>query len=226
MKRKNRKKRDWWTGKIHSLDVGERLRLVPYWERGLVPSDRIELIIDPGPAFGAGDHPTTIMALELMESAMEALLGESSSPTMLDVGTGTGVLAIAAMALGTAESVALDIDAAAIFTARRNFTLNGCGSADGLPGPVLPLIGGVESLKGSFHLVAANLAAPVLLRLRDEIVPRVGRMLVLSGIAEALAEEVFSLYGCGELELMKRIEKDGWHAGLLRRTESDRPPGR
>jgi ribosomal protein L11 methyltransferase len=226
LKRKNRKKRDWWTGKIRSLDVGERLRLVPYWERGHVPSQRIELIIDPGPAFGAGDHPTTIMALELMESAIATLHGESSSPNMLDVGTGTGVLAIAGMALGIGESVALDIDAAAIFTARRNFTLNGCGSTGGSAGTVLPLIGGVESVKGSFHLVAANLAAPVLLRLREHIVPRVGRMLILSGIAEALAEEVFSLYGSDDVELLKRIEKDGWHAGLLRRTESGRPPGR
>lgn len=194
------------------------MRLVPYWERGLVYSDRIELVIDPGPAFGSGDHPTTIMALELLESSMHLLLREGHGPTMLDVGTGTGVLAIAGMALGCRLSVALDIDAAAIFTARRNFGLNGYGSPIEEGGPaVVPFIGGVESLRGSFDVAAANLAAPVLLRLKEHIIPRVGTMLILSGIAEALAEEVFSQYVLGELELVTRLDKEGWHAGLLRR---------
>lgn len=220
MRKKNRKKRDWWSGKVRSLDVGGNLRLVPYWERGLVSSDRTELIIDPGPAFGAGDHPTTIMALELVESAIPTLLRECRDPTMLDIGTGTGVLVIAGTALGMGLSVALDIDAAAVFTARRNFALNGCLSPDGEGGPtVLSLIGGVESLRGSFDLTAANLAAPVLLRLRDDIVPRVGRFLVLSGIAEALAEEVFSAYASAGLDVVRRMHKEGWHTGLLSRSK-------
>lgn len=205
-------------GKVRSLDVGRSLRLVPYWERGLGSSNRMELVIDPGPAFGAGDHPTTIMALELLESAIPELSQEDHGPTMLDVGTGTGVLAIAGMALGCRSSVALDIDGAAIFTARRNFALNGYGSPTAGKGPaVLPFIGGVESVRGSFDVVAANLAAPVLLRLKEQIVPRVGTLLVLSGIAEALADEVFCRYTSGELELVKRLDKGGWHAGLLRR---------
>jgi ribosomal protein L11 methylase PrmA len=91
----------------------------------LAVSDRIPLIIDPGPSFGAGDHPTTIMALELLEEAISEESQTGSSPTLLDVGTGTGVLAIAGKSLGTGFTVGLDIDSASVFTARRNVDLNG-----------------------------------------------------------------------------------------------------
>ncbi|MFH1112313.1 MAG: 50S ribosomal protein L11 methyltransferase [Pseudomonadota bacterium] len=125
-KRSKHRKHDtdrWWMGKVRSLDVGERLRLVPFWERGLHVSERTPVIIDPGPSFGAGDHPTTIMALELLEE----VLNEKNvhAPTLLDVGTGTGVLAIAGKLLGTGFTVGLDLDAASVFTARRNLELNG-----------------------------------------------------------------------------------------------------
>ncbi len=104
------------------MDVGDSLRLVPYWERRAHESERIQIIIDPGPAFGGGDHPTTLMALELLEAAARSF--DHCKPSMLDVGTGTGVLAIAAEALGSGFTVGLDIDAAAIFTAKRNVGLN------------------------------------------------------------------------------------------------------
>ena len=117
-------------GRVRSVDVGGSLRLVPYWERGLTKSDRIELIIDPGPSFGAGDHPTTLMALELLEVAISMAEEIGPPPTMLDVGTGTGVLAIAGKMLGTGFTVGLDVDPAAVFIARRNVALNrGCDPA-------------------------------------------------------------------------------------------------
>ncbi|HMK37197.1 MAG TPA: 50S ribosomal protein L11 methyltransferase [Desulfomonilaceae bacterium] len=122
MKKRSSNTHNWWMGKVRSVDAGKKLRLVPYWERGLSPSDRIHIIIDPGPAFGVGDHPTTLMALELLEHAVAET--NRPEPTMLDVGTGTGVLAIAAKALGTGLTVGLDTDPAAVFTAKRNVGLN------------------------------------------------------------------------------------------------------
>ncbi|MBI5569860.1 MAG: 50S ribosomal protein L11 methyltransferase [Desulfomonile tiedjei] len=215
MRRPARAKREGWTGKVRSLDVGENLRLVPYWERGLQKTRRHELIIDPGPSFGAGDHPTTVMALELLERAVAEALARGSSPSMLDVGTGTGVLAIAGRALGTGFTVGLDIDGAAIFTARHNLHLNGLTRGAAEEASVHLFIGGVEAVGGTFTVVAANLAAPTLLRVSRPLRSCVAGLLVLSGIAEAMAEEVLEAYRSAGLALRSSLHRDGWNAALF-----------
>jgi ribosomal protein L11 methyltransferase len=199
---------------VRSVDVGARLRLVPYWERGAAKSDRIELIIDPGASFGAGEHPTTIMALELLELAIGKAKDARPCPDMLDVGTGTGVLAIAAKALGTGFTAGLDVDPAAVFIARRNVELNrdpnlvlGQGNSS-----VELMVGGAECVKGVFDIVAANLAAPTLLNLRDNLVTATGSFLVLSGIADAMVEEVVRSYQSAGLFPVMRKRRDEWNA--------------
>ena len=215
MKRANRPKRAGWTGKVRSLDVGEKLRLVPYWERGLHKTLRQELFLDPGPSFGAGDHPTTIMALELLEKAAADSRARVASPRVLDVGTGTGVLAIAARVLGAGFTVGLDIDGAAIFTARHNLQLNGLGPNPYAKASVHLFIGGVDAVQGKFDIVAANLAAPTLLQVVRPLTGCVERFLVLSGISEAMAEEVLRVYTSSGLELRSTLQKEGWNAALL-----------
>ncbi len=152
-------------GNIRSIEVGEKLRIIPYWEIGLAGSDRLDVIVDPGPAFGAGNHPATVMALQLVEVALDQSSAEAQFPSMLDVGTGTGILAIAGKRLGSGFTVGVDVDSAAIYTARRNLKLNGLTSENS----VELLIGGAESIGGTFHVVSANLVAPVLLKLREEL---------------------------------------------------------
>lgn len=206
-------------GRVRSVDVGTRLRLVPYWERGITKSDRIELIIDPGPSFGAGDHPTTVMALELLEVAVSMAEETGPTPTMLDVGTGTGVLAIAGKVLGTGFTVGLDVDPAAVFIARRNLALNsGCDPAPAEERSSIQMVmGGSESIKGVFDIVAANLAAPTLLNLRDSLVAATGSFLILSGIADAMAEEVVRSYSsAGCFTIMSR-RREEWNAALLQK---------
>lgn len=201
---------------MRSVDVGENLRLVPYWERGIHDSTRIQIIIDPGPAFGGGDHPTTLLALELLEAAMIPLAHQR--PSMLDVGTGTGVLAIAAKALGSGFTVGLDIDGAAVFTARRNLGLN--RPSENYHGDsVVLLLGGSECIRGQFDIVAANVAAPLLLRLRDTLAHATGKYLVLSGIADEMIDAVLAAYDSGDLELTGKAERDGWNAALLKRRQ-------
>lgn len=200
------------------MNVGERLRLVPFWERGLVKSDRIELIIDPGPSFGAGDHPTTIMALELLEQALKARSGQESRPAMLDVGTGTGVLAIAAKALGTGFTVGLDIDSVAVFTAKRNVGLNGLGLLEGESAAGVDLlVGGADCIKARFPIVTVNLVAPVLLRLCEELTARVGETLILSGIADVMASDVLQSYESAGLSVLDHRRREGWNAALFHR---------
>lgn len=206
-------------GRVRSVDVGTRLRLVPYWERGAAKSDRLEVIIDPGPSFGAGDHPTTLMALELLEVATSMAEETGPSPTMLDVGTGTGVLAIAGKALGTGFTVGLDVDPAAVFIARRNLTLNkGCNPASAEEFPAIQMfVGGPESIKGVFEIVAANLAAPTLLKLRDSLVAATGSFLILSGIADAMADEVVRSYSSAGCFTIMRRRREEWNAALLQK---------
>ena len=171
------------------------------------------MVIDPGAAFGSGDHPSTLMGLELLEMAVSRARCEGSSGEMLDAGTGTGVLAIAGRLLGTGFTVGLDIDPAAIFTARRNLRLNGlCRSTDQTECGVELIVGSLDAVRGTFGIVVANLAAPVLLRLFWPLVERTGRSLILSGIADAMADEVIARYCSSGLRLNIGLKRDAWNA--------------
>jgi ribosomal protein L11 methyltransferase len=156
------------------------------------------------------------MALELLEQAMECLRGEERPPSLLDVGTGTGVLAIAGKALGSGFTVAFDPDPAAVCAAGRNFQLNGLWSRQSTSGqsPCL-FVGGIEAVGPRFDLVLVNLVAPVLLRLLDPLAERVDRGLILSGIADPMAERTFTAFGRAGLRMTSRLSRDGWNAALL-----------
>jgi ribosomal protein L11 methyltransferase len=200
--------------------VGEKLRVIPYWETGLATSVRLDVIVDPGPAFGAGNHPATVMALQLVEVALDRSSADAQFPSMLDVGAGTGVLAIAGKRLGSGFTVGVDVDPAAIYAARRNLELNGLTSKDS----VELLIGGAECIRGAFHIVSANLVAPVLLKLRKDLVDLVGRFLIVSGIADAMAPEVLESYGSEGLDLLASMDREGWNAALFARNEGGNLP--
>ncbi|WP_052316012.1 50S ribosomal protein L11 methyltransferase [Desulfomonile tiedjei] len=206
MKRKSRKTQPGATG---CLDVGERLRLVPYWERGIHKTDRLEIVLDPGPAFGIGDHPTTIIALEYLEKAVHVI---GSRPfSLLDVGTGTGVLALAGIAMGSHLTLGLDIDCASVYVARWNLK---CNSPDRESSASF-VVGGVECARGKFDIVTANLAAPTLLRIRDQLSACVGKVLVLSGIAEVMKEQVLDVYSALGLVLKESDGRQEWNGALF-----------
>jgi ribosomal protein L11 methyltransferase len=207
----NRSRRAWWTGRIQSRDVGDSLRIVPYWEERFNPTNRIEVIIDPGPAFGSGDHPATVMALELLEVAIARAFDSGRSPDLLDIGTGTGILAISGKLLGAGFAVGMDTDAAAVFTAKRNLVLNGLDPGDS----VEFFVGHTEAVSAVFDVVTANLNAPLLLNLCEALALRTGRFLIVSGVADAMCAEVFRTYCSGGLDLVQSMTRDGWNAGLF-----------
>jgi ribosomal protein L11 methyltransferase len=158
------------------------------------------------------------MALELLEAAVKKLGGQIPSPTLVDAGTGTGVLSIAGKALGCGFTVGFDIDSAAVFTARRNLRLNGMAHDEGTPDRSVDLfVGGADSIKGLFDIVAANLAAPTLIKLRHGLSELVGTFLILSGIAEVMEDAVVTAYRSANLHLVNQDKKDGWSAALFRR---------
>ncbi len=178
----------YWRDTLRVVQVTERVALVPAWEE---PPDGVAcaLRIDPGMAFGAGDHPTTRLCLQLLEE----LCARGGPPgTALDVGSGTGVLALAAACLGVGRVDALDIDPFGFAACRRNARLNG------LEGRVRPLLLSLDLLEGTYPLILANIVAPQLESLapllRDRLAP--GGRLVLSGFeedGEARVREALSL---------------------------------
>ncbi len=207
----------WWTGGIVPIDVGRSLRIVPYWESWRPRSDRHDLIIDPGASFGAGDHPTTIIALQLLEKIISDLFIYEKAISLLDIGTGTGVLAIGAKALGCDFVVACDVDPCAIHLAQRNVNLNSslCRGKD-LQG-IDFYVGPIDVVRSGFNIVIANLAAPVLLRLKTELLSRSKSYLVLSGIPDPMFDLVRDDFSVEGIRLEGTISLNEWNGFIFRK---------
>jgi ribosomal protein L11 methyltransferase len=173
--------RDWsteWRHQIKSVTVG-RLWVGPPWEKPNAPADKVCLFIEPKMAFGTGDHPTTSLCLAAVDDFMRGHPGA----TVLDVGTGTGVLAFAAKKLGAGRTVAVDNDAVAVELAQECAEENGIAGVE-LSTKTLPAI------DGAFDLVLANILANTLIELAPLIAPRVKQRLVLAGVLVPQAEDV------------------------------------
>lgn len=176
---------DWsesWKALIKSVQVG-RLWVGPPWEAPNAPKDKVRLVIEPKMAFGTGDHPTTSLCLE----AVDAYLAAHPGATVLDVGTGTGVLAIAALKLGAKRAVGVDNDPMSVELARENAAVNQTPQAE-LSGKTL------DQIPGTFDLVLANILANTLVDLAPLIVPKVGDRLVLAGVLAHQRDEVEAAY--------------------------------
>jgi ribosomal protein L11 methyltransferase len=156
------------------------------------------------------------MALELLEASLDRFNYADPPPEVLDVGTGTGVLAIAAKLLGGGLTVCCDLDSAAVFTARINFGHNRIAGRDFKAlGDVKLFVGSADAVKGPFEVVLANLAAPTLVRMSDLLPGLVRSYLILSGIADAMVQAVIDAYDKADLTLVKRLNRAGWNGMLL-----------
>jgi len=174
--------RDWnepWKKRFIPMDVGEQLSILPPWETS--DKSRIPLIIDPGMAFGTGHHETTKACLQLIEKFSKT----SPKDRFLDVGTGTGILAIAASRLGFKAVVGADIDPLAIDAAKRNAELNSLQNVEIQEGTI-------TEVRGSFDMIAANLMSEVLISIAPEIAVRLNYtgIAVLSGMLNGQEDDV------------------------------------
>jgi ribosomal protein L11 methyltransferase len=176
---------DWsnaWKAHIKSVQVG-RLWVGPPWEAQSAPADKVRLVIEPKMAFGTGDHPTTSLCLGAVDDYMSTHPGAS----VLDVGTGTGVLAIAAKKLGAGRVVGTDNDPVSVELARENAVDNGT--------PELELSGKeLTAVEGTFDLVVANILANTLIELAPLIVPKVKDRLLMAGVLAHQKAEVEAAY--------------------------------
>lgn len=170
----------------------------------------VSIVLHDSEAFGTGMHATTALCLE----ALQHLVSDHPPRAVLDVGTGTGVLALAALKLGAARAVGVDIDAAALESARANAELNGVADRLELRA------GGPEAVSGSWPLVLANIRAAELMEMAPVLTRRVssGGHLVLSGIPRAVAEEVAGSYVRLGMAAAGASHRDGWTGLIFRPT--------
>jgi len=211
---------DWannWKTHFKPARIGRRLVIAPTWEEVAISEGDIILRLDPGMAFGTGTHPTTRLCLEAVERIFSPEGPPSRSASLpprdfLDVGTGTGILAIAAAKLGAQKVVAIDIDPDAVEVARENFSLNG------VTGDFLVASTPLEEISGDFDVVAANILAEELARLAFPLLDRLrpGGVLVLSGILTEKEDIVVGAFDRSGLDLTTtRLEE--WSCLCYRR---------
>jgi ribosomal protein L11 methyltransferase len=211
---------DWteaWKQQYHLQRIGRRTIIVPAWETYQPTSDEIVIHLEPGMAFGTGLHPTTRLCLEALETHL------APDCTVLDVGTGSGVLAIAAAKLGADSVLALDADPQAVVVAQQNVEMNGVtaqvtvqhGSLPG--GDVVPrhftVNGQLELLdSGHFDLVVVNILAPVIVGMIGALASRMKAEgeLIASGLIVSQEKEVLKAFRSQGLKVTERAQEKDW----------------
>jgi ribosomal protein L11 methyltransferase len=205
---------DWsetWKQHYRPIFIGERLQIVPAWLEPPDPS-RVSVRIDPGMAFGTGTHPTTQMCLEAIEDFFPLTIPNLQTQVdVIDIGCGSAILSIAALKLGARRALAVDIDAQALESARKNAALNNVVALlEFGKGSLTDVLEGSYSFKHA-PIVIANILAPVIVRMLGEglgdLLNQDGT-LVLSGILDEQGDEV-----------IRAIKENGLHLSRTRQIE-------
>lgn len=204
---------DWaegWKQHFSAVRIGRRLIVKPTWETFSPKDGEVVVNLDPGMAFGTGTHGTTRLCLEALAALFD---GPSPPQRVLDVGTGSGILAIAAAALGATRVLACDIDVEACRITSENAALNGVGDLiEVTPEPL-------STLPGEFDLVLANILAEENVRLAAELVSRVlpAGALVLSGILREKEDMVVKSFAAFPLTGPEITRREEWSCLLYRK---------
>jgi ribosomal protein L11 methyltransferase len=194
--------KDWnatWQKSFKSIYIGERFTVLPPWEQ---PDDnRINLIIDPAMAFGTGHHETTRSCLLLLER----LSPRTTRERFLDIGTGTGILAIAASKLGFKHVLGVDIDPLAVNAAIKNCVANKTEQVE-------IRSGSAGNVPGTYDFIAANLVSLVLIKLAPDIAAHLAPsgIAVLSGMLTGQDEEVTAAMQVAGLKLLEKQVDGKW----------------
>ncbi len=198
-----------WKKYYHAMEIGNRLAICPSWEE--YHGERAVIRLDPGMAFGTGTHETTSLCLTQLDKLIQG--GER----MLDIGTGSGILAIGALLLGAAEAEGVDIDPMCVRTAGENAELNGVQDR------LKVLVGDLsDKATGTYDIITANIVAAAIISL----VPHVPALLaknatfIASGIIDTRKDEVVTAVEAAGLSVDEILEKNGWVALVCSKKEA------
>ncbi len=200
------KEEDWannWKQYYHTQRIGKRIVVTPSWEETEVAEGEVQMHLDPGMAFGTGTHDTTRLCLELLEDCV----GENTR--ILDIGTGSGILAVGGVLLGAPSALGVDIDPVAVKVANENAEINHvtdktefvCGDL-------------TDKVHGKYEIVTANIVADVIIRLLDTVKNYLlpGGKFIISGIIDTRADEVEEACHKAGFVTENRLEHGGWVA--------------
>ena len=205
------KEEDWadsWKQYYKPIKTGKRLVIVPVWETYDAQPGETIVLMDPGMAFGTGTHETTRLCAGFVEKHT------TDGCTVLDVGCGSGILAIAAAKLGAGKCFACDIDPVAVKVAKENTELNHTPNVECA---VSDLLKQTPKVDGGYHVVVANIVADVVMRLA----PDVGEFLapdgvfIVSGIIAERAEEVLAVLDKAGYKVDEERYENGWYAAAM-----------
>ena len=210
---------DWeesWKDNYPPQEVGDRIVVLPYWLADSDTNGRLPVILDPGLTFGTGAHPSTQMVMQTMEDIVQP------GWKCLDLGSGSGILSIAALRLGAESAVGIDIDPKAEDIARENAAYNGFAAPEftALTGNVTEDHDLMEALAAKeYDLVLVNIVADVIIGLSPILKHflSAGSTLICSGILDSRLEDVLAALDRGGLEVTGIKEKEDWRCVRAKR---------
>lgn len=201
---------DWtenWKQYYHPIEVGEKVLIVPEWEEIDKSCKRQILRIDPGMAFGTGTHETTRLSIEALEKVIEPNM------KVLDIGTGSGILAIASILLGAGEAMGIDIDSMAVKNAKENVRLNNLEDKIEIKKGDL-----LDSVDEQYDLLVSNIVCEILLRMMEDIkkVLRPNGIFISSGIIDSKEDEMRDGLIRHGFKIIERLEEKNWVAFIAK----------
>ena len=198
-----------WKKYYKPVKISERITITPTWEEYTpVNTDEIIIELDPGMAFGTGTHPTTVLCVQALEKIIQP------GQRVIDVGTGSGVLSIAAASLGADSVDALDLDEVAVKSARLNTKLNKVHSKIQVSQNNL-----LDNIQEQYDVIVANLLSEIIIRFTDDVakVLKPGGAFITSGIITAKKDEVKQSIIEQGLEIEETLQMEDWVAFIARK---------
>ena len=201
---------EYWKTFFHTTLIGDRLAVVPQWEEYDNSDKRCVLKIDPGAAFGTGTHATTSLCLQMLERYV------NNECNVLDIGCGSGILAIASVLLGAKKGFGVDIDAVAVKVAKENAAMNGIAEkVEFVEGDL------ADKVKGKYSIICANIVADVIIRLLANVENYLedNGVIILSGIIDTRAHDVIASINANGYNIVEEVRLENWYAFLINKGE-------
>lgn len=208
---------DWensWKKYYNPIRVGEKIMIVPAWQNYDAAADDVVVTMDPGLAFGSGTHETTRLCATLIEKYL------AKGDRTLDVGTGSGILAIIESKLGAATVDACDIDPVAVRVAQENAESNDVANVNCF---VSDLLASVDAADGMYDFVSANIVSDIIIRMTPDL-PKIVRpngLVAVSGVIDEYAPDVIAAMDAQGFGVADVYSDNGWKGLLFRRIRTD-----